>query len=250
MDALESQRVPSAARRARPIEENTRRFRFSIRQILVSLIILFLAGPFVESRWGRLAETVLYSFVLISTLVAVGARPRALMLSLALILPALTFRWVSHLFSLSQNDPLPLVCLSLAFGFTIFQLLRFVIRAQRVDSDVLCAGISVYLLLGQIWGFLYQLADRFLPGSFNFPGLPGHSAQLSPDEAFYFSMSTITTAGYGDIVPASRAARTLSNFESTTGVLFMAVLLSRLVAMHLADRTRSQQSMDGIKPSA
>lgn len=220
------------------VNRYTRVFRFSVRQILVSLVLLFIARPFLETSLGRLAETVLFTFVLLSSLMAVGASRRQLFLSLVLILPALTFRWLSHLLSLRQNDPLPLICLAFSFGFTIWQLLRFVVSAQRVDLDILCAGISIYLLLGQVWGFFYQLADRFSPVSFLFPGLPGHSASLSPDDAIYFSMTTITTAGYGDIIPASAYARTLATLESTTGVLFLAVLMGRLVAMHLADQAR------------
>jgi hypothetical protein len=189
-----------------------------------------------------LAETVLFTLVLLSSLMAVGVRRRQLAISLILILPALTFRWLSHILSLPQNDPLPLVCLALSFSFTIWQLLQFVARARRVDLDVLCAGISVYLLLGQVWSFFYLLVDRFVPGSFRFPSLPGHMASLGADDAIYFSMSTITTAGYGDIIPVSPYARSLATLESSTGVLYLAVLIGRLVAMHLADQTRSQRA--------
>jgi voltage-gated potassium channel len=225
---------------SRPLREYTKGFQFSVRQILVWLILLFIARPIAETGWGQRAEAVLYSLVLLSTLVAVGARRLELLVSLVLILPALTFRWLSHLFSLSPTDPLPRICMALAFCFTIFQLLRFVLRAQRVNLDVLCAGISVYLLLGQVWGLFYLLIDRWVPGSFIFPGLAGHAAALAPDEAFYFSMCTITTAGYGDIIPSSPFARTLATLESTTGVLYMAVLIGRLVALHLADHARSR----------
>jgi hypothetical protein len=226
-------------RKLRPIDGDTRRFRFSIRQILISLVLLFIARPLVGTGWGRVAETVLYSFVLVSSLVAVGARRRELALSLVLIIPALTFRWLSHFLSLAPTDPVPLVCMTLAFGFTIAQLLRFVVRATRVNLDVLCAGISIYLLLGQVWGFFYLFIERISPGSFHFPGLANHPLAMRGDEAFYFSMCTLTTAGYGDIVPVSSLARTLATLESTTGVLFMAVLIARLVAMHLAEHSRS-----------
>ena len=242
MDALGPPRLPVPARMLRPVCDETRGFRFSVREILISLIFLFIVRPFVETTWGRLTEAVLYSLVLLSTLVAVGARRRELLLGFVLILPALTFRWLSHLLSLSQNDPLPLICLTLAFSFTIWQLLRFVMHARQVNLDVLCAGISVYLLLGQVWGYFYLLVDRFVPGSFLFPGLSSHPTSLRPDVAFYFSMCTITTASYGDIIPASPQARTLATLESTTGVLYVAVLLAQLVAMRKAGHAQSQRS--------
>jgi hypothetical protein len=234
---------------SRPARDYSWSFEFSVRQILILLILLFIARPIVESDWGQRVETVLYSLVLLTTLVAVGARRVELLLSLVLILPALTFRWLSHLFSLAPADPLPRVCMALAFCFTIFQLLRFVVRARRVNLDVLCAGISVYLLLGQVWGLFYLLVDRWVPGSFIYPGLAGHAVALGREEALYFSMCTLTTAGYGDIVPSSPFARTLATFESTTGVLYMAVLIGRLVALHLADHARSRPATEDTKPS-
>jgi len=223
----------------------TRAFRFSVRQILLSLILLFIARPFLEAPQGRIIETILFSFILLSSLMAVGARGRELFLSLILILPALTFRWLSHFFPLPRRDLMPLICLALAFGFTIWQLLRFVGRARRVNLDILCAGISVYLLLGQIWALFYLLVDRSVPGSFLFPGLSGHPKTLGPDDAVYFSMCTITTAGYGDVIPASAHARSLATLESTTGVLYVAVLISRLVTLHLADQVAPRTPTQG-----
>ena len=174
-----------------------------------------------------------------------GVKRRELFLSLVLILPALTFRWLNQILPLRPHNPFPLICLTLAFGFTIWQLLRFVVRARRVNLDVLSAGISVYLLLGQVWGFLYLLLDRFVPGSFLFPGLSGHPKTLGPDDAVYFSMCTITTAGFGDIIPASPHARSLATLESTTGVLYLAVLISRLVTLHLAGQMGPQSPTRG-----
>jgi voltage-gated potassium channel len=234
---------------SRPSRDYTWSFQFSVRQILVLLILLFIARPIEETVWGQRAETVLYSLVLLSTLVAVGARRLELLISLILILPALGFRLLSDLFSFLPTDALPRICMALAFCFTIFQLLRFVVRARRVNLDVLCAGISVYLLLGQVWGFFYMLIDRWVPGSFIYPGLAGHAAALGREEAFYFSMCTITTAGYGDIVPSSAFARTLATLESTTGVLYMAVLIGRLVALHLANHSRSGPAAEDTKAS-
>jgi len=154
-------------------------------------------------------------------------------IGLVLIVPAFAFRWLTHILSLQPTEPVPLICFSLAIAFTIWQMLRSVLRAERVDGDVLCAGISIYLLLGQLWSNLYLLLDRFSANAFLFPALPEHASRLSGDDAIYFSMSALTTAGFGDIVPRSPVARSFSTLESAVGVLYLAVLMGRLVAMHL-----------------
>jgi voltage-gated potassium channel len=217
-----------------------RLFRFSVRQLLFFLVLLLILRPFFESGGPRqLIESLLFTFILLSSLLAVGAARWELAVGLLLIVPALTFRWLTHLLPLQPTDPVPLVFFSFALAFTIWQMLRFVVRAVYVDFDVLCAGISAYLLLGLLWANLYSLVDRFVPGSFLFPGLPGHPPPLSADDAIYFSLSALTTAGFGDIIPRLPIARSLSTLESVTGVLYLAVLIGRLVAMHLQNAMKA-----------
>jgi len=60
----------------------------------------------------------------------------------------------------------------LFFGFVVLQLLLFIIRAPRVDSEVLCAGITIYLMLGLFWSLAYSLIDRLAPDSFVFNAGP------------------------------------------------------------------------------
>jgi voltage-gated potassium channel Kch len=56
----------------------------------------------------------------------------------------------------------------------------------------------------------------------------------------YFSFSTLTTVGYGDIVPRSNAARTLAELEAITGQIYLAVLVARLVGLHIVDSSGSR----------
>jgi len=221
-------------------------FRFSVRQILIALVLISISRPFLVTAWGQLVENILFSFLLISSLMAVGSGKKELVISLILILPAISSRWLTQLFALQPNDVFPVICVTLALGLVIWQMLRFVIRTRKVDGDTLCAGISVYLLLANIWSFFYLLTERFVPASFRFPGLPGHGTQLTPDEASYFSFCTITTAGYGDIIPTSPHARSLATLESTAGVLYMAILIGRLVALHLANQRAALQLKEDL----
>ena len=119
--------------------------------------------------------------------------------------------------------------------FLIGQFLRFILRAPRVNAEVLYAGISVYLLLGLVWTLAYllvaALANPQHP-AFAFNAGPASSQSMTGFTAYYFSFITLTTVGYGDITPVSNAARALAALEAMTGTLYVAVLISRLVALY------------------
>jgi hypothetical protein len=120
----------------------------------------------------------------------------------------------------------------------MLQFLFFILRAPRVNSEVLCAGVAGYLLLGIIWMFAYILVARLNPtdathlGAFSYNIGPPATHFLNSFDAFYFSFITLSTVGYGDITPVSHIARTLAMTEAMTGTIYMAVLISRLVALY------------------
>lgn len=216
-------------------------FRSSAAQFLVGLIVLLIAAPFVdELKYGDAIDATLITLVLVAGVLAVGRSHRTLVLAGLLMLPAVVARWISNF----RPDLLPPEVhngAALIFiGFVEFQLLHFIFRAPRVNSEVLCAGISGYLLLGILWMSAYKLVSLLNPVdpahhllgafSFNIGTVTSHS--LSQFEAYYFSFITLSTVGYGDITPLSPGARTLAMMEAMTGTLYMAVLISRLVAMY------------------
>jgi hypothetical protein len=214
-------------------------FRTSVAQFLGALILLLIASPFLdEFEYGRVIDVILGTLVLVTGVLAVGRSHRTLVLAVILMLPAVVARWISHF----QPHWLPLASITaLVFiSFVEYQLLHFIFRTPRVNSEVLCAGISGYLLLGIIWMSAYMLVSRLSqvdlahpelnPFAFTVGTTTPHT--LSQFEAYYFSFITLTTVGYGDITPLSNGARTLAMMEAMTGTLYMAVLISRLVALH------------------
>ena len=147
---------------------------------------------------------------------------------------------------MGKEEPVPFISMALAISFTLWQLSRFVVRAGRVDSEVLCSGISIYLLAGLLWADLYLLTQSAIPGSFSTSAQLSGERELRPFDAVYFSLCTLTTASYGDIVPVSRHARSLASIESLCGVLYLAVLVSRLVSLYV--RTSAPSASDSSKP--
>jgi hypothetical protein len=87
-----------------------------------------------------------------------------------------------------------------------------------------------------IFGRLYALIEHLAPGSFRFAVAPPHYVDIPPyaDMVFY-SASTMTTLGLGDITPVSSLARSATITEAFTGQIFLTVLVARLVGIHIAN---------------
>ena len=92
-------------------------------------------------------------------------------------------------------------------------------------------------MLGMFWTMAYLLLTSVHPDAFTYSGKQASAGLMNAFDAFYFSFVTLSTVGYGDIVPASRAARMLAVLEATTGTLFVAILIARLVAIQATSRS-------------
>jgi hypothetical protein len=123
----------------------------------------------------------------------------------------------------------------LFFGYVFARILSHVIRQEVVDLDTIAAAVCTYMLLGVIWGELYIITERLLPGSFSFPdSFEAQNLTNLRASLLYFSFTTLTTVGYGDIHPATPSLGGLAVSEAIAGQVYLAVLISRLVGMHLS----------------
>jgi len=108
-----------------------------------------------------------------------------------------------------------------------------VLRGDSVDWNKIVGAVCVYLLMGLVWATLYMLIALLEPSAF--AGLrPGPWYQGFP-ELVYFSFITLTTVGYGDIVPVSSLARFFAFIEAVVGQFYLAILVASLVGIRLAD---------------
>lgn len=140
----------------------------------------------------------------------------------------------------------------LFLAFITWNELRAVLRQREVTSETISMSISVYLLMGLTWGLLYALIYQLQPHAFSFPGtdvltsgLPTEKKESAFMVLIYFSLTTLTTIGYGDITPLTLKARYAAVAEGVTGQFYLAILVARLVGMQM-----SQAASPAGKPQA
>ena len=92
------------------------------------------------------------------------------------------------------------------------------------DADIIYGAVFCYFLMALSWGLLYEQMERWQSGSFNLADGPHSTAAF-----FYFSLVTITTLGYGDILPTSPVSRLAAGVEAAIGLLYVAVFIGRIV---------------------
>jgi hypothetical protein len=114
--------------------------------------------------------------------------------------------------------------------FTAVMLAR-VFAPGPVSSYRLAGAVAAYLLVGLSWAYFYSLLETLHPGSFVAAGSVSKGASTGAYPAVaYYSFVTLTTVGYGDVLPVSSLARALSNLESLVGVLYPAIFIGRLLS--------------------
>ena len=112
---------------------------------------------------------------------------------------------------------------------------RDVFAPGRVTYHRIVGAVALYLLIGVTFAGLYAISGILIPDAFGGFVLPDDPALAS--RAIYFSFVTLTSVGYGDIVPVHPIARSLCNVEAIIGQLDPATLLARLVSLQLAPST-------------
>ena len=175
--------------------------------------------------------------VLCAALYAVIGRGRATFIAALLGIPAITIHIANATgqFMGLQVASLALGVLYLAFVTGV--LIYSVLSTPSVTGDTLAGAVSAYLLVGITYGVAYGLIARVSPGAFRDTVQP--DKLLKPGEFIFFSFVTLTTVGYGDIVPWGAHTRSLVILESVTGIMYPALLIGRLIGLHGARRGSS-----------
>lgn len=220
--------------------------------LLGVLTLLLLAAPFSHMLASAAATimAILFSLVLLSSVFAVSDTRLTKCIGLLLALPTIAMAG-TNLVAAGDKVAISYYLFGIAFLiYTITLVLRALFTAQRVTLNVVCSSLCVYIMLGLLWALVFSLADVIHPGSFLFVNAEvgdQSKMQFGTEQAIlpiYYSFVTITTLGYGDIVPTTPQVRMFAAIEALTGQLYIAVLVARLVALHATTSFETNRDND------
>jgi voltage-gated potassium channel Kch len=233
--------LKAARRRFRKFQERTREPGLTallIIEVTLIFIVLPLSGMGVIPQ---LAVPLMFVLFVVAILVVTSrSHVAAALVAVAVVLspfgafvrnedPSLVTEWLS-----AGGRLLALAALS-------WVIARAVFGPGRVTVHRVQGAVVLYLNFALFFFVLYRLIDTLAAHAFS--GLPQPGVEHGSGAALlYFSFSTLTTTGYGDITPLQPLARNLANLEAVIGQLYPATLLARLVSLELEHRRQSKTS--------
>src|SRR6266436_4443227 len=200
--------------------------------LLLSLLGLILLFPYAKGDvFGRIALAILHSLVLIGGAYAISRNRRTLVVGSGLAVLGVALQWIALLTSMVVFIRLAGIVYVVFLVLTVGNLLQYLLKKGPITADKLHGALAGYIMLAFLWAFIYAMIESFVPGSFSF----GHFGAMDSAAFFrllYFSFTTLTTTGYGDITPVTDQARSVVLIEQFTGVFFVGVLIARLAGLY------------------
>jgi hypothetical protein len=213
--------------------------------LLVALVALMGAAPLIGARPGSDAVLTLFTgAVLVASLHAARPGGKAMAVGLAL---ALTDLLIARCTVHSGNPWLVLLQTLLwicTLIYVIAAILRAVFASREVTVETLLAALCVLLLIGLLGAFAFTFIDQTLPGSFRASHGPGlvwadeRSRAAEFMRLFIFSYATLSGSNCADVAPATAFARNAASLEAITGQIYLAVVVARLVGLHVTPPAR------------
>ena len=203
--------------------------------LFISMVLMFVFRPFLTERvaLGYLMDIFLF-LIFLSAVYAIRQKKSTLIVALFLLVLAEVLQVFSHILDIPFFDTLSDILGGLLLAYTATMILFHLFREDRITGDMIMGAICVYFLVGLVWALAYSTLEFFQPGSFQMP-----QGTINQGTFTYYSYVTLTTLGYGEITPISTPARSFAILEAVMGQIYLAVLIARLVGIHIAQSSRS-----------
>jgi hypothetical protein len=208
-------------------------YRMRSIYLLASLILFVMLVPYFDNNVGirdKIGANLLNMFILVAAVAAVGRTRFSFVVAVLFTLPVVGFQIAGLIFGVED-----FMLLSWAFGAafyatTLMYLLRYVFSSDVMDADKLFGAAAAYMLLGLLWAYFYLISQHLNVNAFSLYGVP--VATMPAPDMIYFSYTTLTSTGFGDIAPLHPRTRAIANLEQIFGTLFVAILIARLAGIY------------------
>ena len=200
--------------------------KFANHYLLASILLVFFIGP-VAFDYGLLSIVNLEILFLLILIFSIFLHQhdtklfKVTVVSLIIIL-------INILFFDNNQSVSQYFLKILIVSITIVELFREIFKTKIIDSHIISSAISIYVLVGIFWYLLFMFLLMIDPDSFD---IRNFNPEMVSIDMIYFSFTTLTTLGYGDITPVSYTAKMWSITEAMMGVMFLAVMISRVVSL-------------------
>ncbi len=206
------------------------------RLTLVVLLSLFIILPIFE--FDFLLDALL-TLLIVVALVLVIETAKLLRVALVIAIISIACNWAAIWVTGTTIKFIGSTSELIFLGIIAGVILNEVFHAQRINVETISGAICVYLLIGLMWAHVYILLELIEPNSFNNLGVDVKNqpesdwASKLTAQLNYYSFVTLSTLGYGDITPVTRAAKSFATLEAIIGQLYLAVLIARLVGQQV-----------------
>jgi len=200
--------------------------RFANHYLLASILLVFFIGP-VAFDYGLLSIVnleILFLLILIFSIFLHQHDTKLFKVTVASLIIIL----INILFFDNNQSVSQYFLKILIVSITIVELFKEIFKTKIIDSHIISSAISIYVLVGIFWYLLFMFLLMIDPDSFD---IRNFNPEMVSIDMIYFSFTTLTTLGYGDITPVSYTAKMWSITEAMMGVMFLAVMISRVVSL-------------------
>jgi voltage-gated potassium channel len=204
--------------------------------MLVLILLMILSTPFLHDFLRtRILKDIFWTAIIIWIICTIKLKKVQTLIATILVLPLIISTWASYAVGYTLVSMATQIFGALFLGYAVINILHIISKTKEIRRETIFAAIVAYLLLALMWAFVYSILEMAIPGSFALPdkGFRGYFLQFQ-----YFSFITITTLGYGDIIPLTDKASTLAICEAVVGQIYMVVLVAWLVGMHVSRKSQ------------
>jgi len=200
-----------------------------------ALIALLFSASLVQQfsgTWGEALFTLVSIAMLIVSSKSIHTDRSWKNIVYVLIFFVLILSVFARVFSFSYIAYLNLTILLFFFIGSFWTAYKQILFEGKVDGNKMIGSLSLYLLLGLIWTTFYLILIQLDPTAFT--GIESGNWKQNFSQVAYYSFVTLTTLGYGDILPVNRVAQFFVYMEAIVGVFYMAIIVSSLISLRLA----------------
>ena len=220
--------------------ENTRKLGFEV--LLFSLLVMMVVPGLIPSQHSSFILSILSLGIILSSLYLAATERVTIMVGVIMAVLILLTNWPSSLLSDVSRIVINSLLNIFFLTYVCVHIFKFIISARTASSQLIYSALCMYMLMGLVWSFIYVLIVALDPEAIKLALVIDwdDNARDVFSEMYYFSFVTLTTLGYGDILPVSRIARSFATLEAVVGQLYLAVVIASLVGIQISQRTHSK----------